>query len=107
MTQITDPELRPAVREAINKRYDGPFTDLTIGAFFERQVAAHPDRDWLVMPDRGLRWSYAEFNDRACDLARGLMSIGIGHGDHVGIWARNVPDWLTFMFATAKIGAVL
>ena len=27
--------------------------------------------------------------------------------DHVGIWARNVPDWLTFMFATAKIGAVL
>ena len=107
MTQITDPELRPAVREAINKRYDGPFTDLTIGAFFERQVAAHPDRDWLVMPDRGLRWSYAEFNDRVDDLARGLMSIGIGHGDHVGIWARNVPDWLTFMFATAKIGAVL
>ena len=28
-------------------------------------------------------------------------------GDHLGIWARNVPDWLTFMFATAKIGVVL
>ncbi len=28
-------------------------------------------------------------------------------GDHVGIWAKNVPEWLTFMFATAKIGAVL
>jgi len=35
------------------------------------------------------------------------MAIGIGKGDHVGIWARNVPDWLTFMFATAKLGAVL
>ncbi|BDZ70964.1 AMP-binding protein [Methanobacterium petrolearium] len=25
----------------------------------------------------------------------------------MGIWAKNVPDWLTFMFATSKIGVVL
>jgi len=61
----------------------------------------------VVYPDRGLRWSYGEFNRRVDDLAQGLLSIGIEPGDHVGIWARNVPDWLTFMFATAKIGAVL
>jgi len=107
MPEITDPRLSPAVRATVNKRYVGPFTDLTIGEFFERQVAEHPDRDWLVMPDRGLRWSYAEFNERVDDLARGLLAIGIAPGDHVGVWARNVPDWLTFMFATAKIGVVL
>jgi len=107
MTEITDPKLLPAVRATINKRYEGPFTNLTIGAFFEEQVAKHPDRDWLAMPDRGLRWSYAEFNERVDNLARGLLAIGIEHGDHVGVWARNVPDWLTFMFATAKIGVVL
>ena len=28
-------------------------------------------------------------------------------GDKVGIWAKNVPDWTTLMFATAKIGAIL
>jgi fatty-acyl-CoA synthase len=28
-------------------------------------------------------------------------------GTHVGIWATNVPDWFTFIFATAKIGAVM
>jgi fatty-acyl-CoA synthase len=28
-------------------------------------------------------------------------------GDKVGIWATNVPDWTTFMFAVAKIGAIL
>jgi fatty-acyl-CoA synthase len=83
------------------------FTDLTIGALFEREVAAHPDRDFVVYPDRSLRWSYRQFDDRVNQLAKGLMAIGIGKGDHVGIWARNVPDWLTFMFATAKIGAVL
>ncbi len=82
-------------------------TDLTIGQYFERQVAADPSRDFVVYPDRDLRWSYGEFDVRVDQLAKGLLAIGIGTGDHMGIWARNVPDWLTFMFATAKIGAVL
>jgi fatty-acyl-CoA synthase len=82
-------------------------SDLTLGALLEKQAAAEPGRDAVVYPDRGLRWSYAEFNERVDQLARGLLAIGIGKGDHVGVWARNVPDWLTFMFATAKIGAVL
>ncbi|MEN6643021.1 MAG: AMP-binding protein [Armatimonadia bacterium] len=87
--------------------YDGLFTDLTLGEFFEREVAAHPDRECLVYADRDLRLTYAEFNERVNRLAKGLLSIGITRGDHVGIWARNVPDWITFLYATAKIGAVL
>src|SRR5450759_1547048 len=82
-------------------------TDLTIGQYFERQVAASPDHDFIVYPDRDMRWTYRQFDDRVDQLAKGLLAIGIGRGDHVGIWARNVPDWLTFAFATAKIGAVL
>ncbi|MCL2819055.1 MAG: AMP-binding protein [Actinomycetia bacterium] len=82
-------------------------TDLSIGQYFEQMAAAHPDRDFVVMPDRGLRWSYAQFDERVDNLAKALLVRGIKAGDHVGIWARNVPDWLTFMFATAKIGAVL
>jgi fatty-acyl-CoA synthase len=84
-----------------------PYTHLSIGEFFDQQVAARADADFIVYPDRGLRWSYVEFNQRVDRLAKGLLAIGIGKGDNVGIWARNVPDWLTFMFATAKIGAVL
>lgn len=83
------------------------FTEYTIGEFFEEQVRKDPDRDFMVYPDRNLRFSYQEFNERVDDLAKGLLSLGITKGDHVGIWARNVPDWLTFTFATAKIGAVL
>ena len=48
-----------------------------------------------------------EFNDRVNQLAKGLMSIGVKPGDKVGMWATNVPDWSTFMYATAKIGAIL
>ncbi len=82
-------------------------TELTIGQYFERVVSEHGERDFVVYPDRDLRWSYREFNDRVDRLAKGLMAIGLERGDHLGIWARNVPDWLTFMFATAKIGVVL
>ncbi len=84
-----------------------PYTKKTIGAYFEEQVKRLPDQEFIVYPDRDLRWTYSQFNERVDNLAKGLLATGIGKGDHVGIWATNVPDWTTFMFATAKIGAVL
>nr|WP_304130003.1 AMP-binding protein [Methanobrevibacter smithii] len=83
------------------------FSEDTLADFFEKQVERLPDHEFLIYPDRNLRFTYSEFNERANNLAKGLLSIGVGKGDHVGIWAKNVPEWLTFMFATAKIGAVL
>ncbi|TCO06016.1 AMP-binding protein [Natronoflexus pectinivorans] len=79
----------------------------TLGGMLEKWAKETPDTDFMVYPDRGLRFSYAEFNERANNLAKGLIGIGIKPGDKVGIWANNVPDWLTFMFATAKMGAIL
>ena len=84
-----------------------PYTDKTIGAFLEQQVENLPDHEFIVYPDRDLRFTFQQFNERVNQLAKGLLAIGIGKGDNVGIWATNVPDWTTFMFATAKIGAVL
>ncbi len=82
-------------------------TELTIGQYFREKVAENPDHDFIVYPDRDLRWSYSDFDERTDNLAKGLLAIGLKPGDHLGVWARNVPDWLTFMFATAKIGVVL
>lgn len=84
-----------------------PFIEDTLGTVLENVVANDPDREFMVYPDRDLRFTYREFDERVNTFAKGLLAIGIGKGDHVGIWAKNVPDWLTFMFATAKIGAVL
>lgn len=84
-----------------------PYTDKTIGAFLEEQVQRLPDHEFIVYPDRDLRFTFRQFNERVNQLAKGLLAIGLGKGDNVGIWATNVPDWTTFMFATAKIGAVL
>lgn len=81
--------------------------DYTLGQMLEKWAKEEPNNDFMVYPDRGLRLTYAEFNDRVNQMAKGFMEIGVTKGSHVGIWANNVPDWLTIMFATAKIGAVL
>ena len=79
---------------------------LTLGGVLEEMAARFPGKDFMVFPDRNLRFSYSEFDRRVNNLARGLLAIGIGKGDNVGIWATNVPDWLTFLFAASKIGAI-
>ncbi len=82
-------------------------TEHTLGSILEKYAAETPDQEFIVYPDRDLRFTYADFNRRVDNIAKGLISIGVGKGSKVGVWAKNVPDWLTFMFAAAKTGAVL
>ena len=81
--------------------------DYTLGELLEKYAIEAPDREFMVYADRNLRFTYSQFNERVDQLAKGLLYIGVRPEDKVGIWANNVPDWLTFMFATAKIGAIL
>ncbi len=83
------------------------FITKTIGQVFEEQAARYPDDAFLIYSDRNLRFTFRAFDERVNRLAKGFLAIGIKKGDHVGLWATNVPDWLTVFFATAKIGAVL
>lgn len=81
--------------------------DKTIGQWIEHWAETTPDKEFLVYSDRDLRFSWKTFNQRVDDMAKGLMAIGVKKGTHVGIWATNVPDWLTFLYAGAKVGAIL
>ena len=79
----------------------------TFGQFIEQWAAETPDKEFIIYTDRNLRFTYAQFNQRVDNLAKALLHIGMKPGDKLGIFANNVPDWLTFMFACAKIGVVL
>jgi len=78
----------------------------TIGEWLEYWAKETPEREYLVYADRNLRFTWKEYNERVDNMAKGLMAIDVKKGDHVGIFAQNVPDWLTFVYACAKIGAV-
>ncbi len=82
-------------------------TNKTVGQWLEHWAAVQPDTEYIIYSDRDLRFTWAEFNERVDNMAKGLLSIGVKKGSHVGIWATNVPDWLTFLYAGAKIGAIL
>ncbi len=82
-------------------------SERTLGQWLEYWAETTPDREYIVYSDRDLRFTWKEFNQRVDNLAKGLIAIGVEKGSNVGIWATNVPDWLTFLYATAKIGAVL
>ena len=81
-------------------------SERTLGDWLEHWAQVSPDREYIVYSDRDLRFTWKQFNDRVDDMARGLIAIGVTKGTHVGLWAQNVPDWLTFLYACAKIGAV-
>ncbi|MCW2915448.1 MAG: AMP-binding protein [Actinomycetia bacterium] len=86
---------------------EAPLLGDTIGDNFDRAVAAYGDRDALVdLPD-GRRWSYGELSAEVAAVALGLLELGVGTGDRVGIWAQNCAEWVLVQYATAKIGAIL
>ncbi len=82
-------------------------SERTLGGWLEYWAETTPDKEYIVYSDRDLRFTWSKFNERVDNLAKGLLAIGVKKGSNVGIWATNVPDWLTFLYATAKIGAVL
>lgn len=85
---------------------DISLSEQTVGDWLEHWAEKTPGKEYIVYSDRDLRFTWQKFNERVDDMAKGLISIGVTRGSHVGIWAQNVPDWLTFLYATAKIGAV-
>ena len=81
-------------------------SDRTLGDWLEYWAQKTPDKEYIVYSDRNLRFTWKTFDERVNNMANGLLSIGVTRGTNVGIWAQNVPDWLTVLYATEKIGAI-
>ena len=106
--EFDDPSPRADSSTVLPGDLDFPMhTEKTIGDYFRERVEMDPDHEFMVYPDRDLSWTYAEFDERTDRLARGMLYIGMRPGDHLGVWARNIPDWVTFLYACAKIGVVM
>src|SRR5215218_570262 len=84
-----------------------PLLGETIGANFDRAVAAFGERDALVVPHQGVRLTYSELGDNVDTTARALAGLGLRKGDRLGIWAPNCAEWVHVQFATAKLGVIL
>ncbi|GAB1531208.1 MULTISPECIES: AMP-binding protein [Brevibacillus] len=79
----------------------------TIGNMLDDTASKYQKKEALVYHERGLRYTFGEFQAICNQAARGFMSLGIQKGENIAIWATNVPEWVISQFATAKMGGVL
>lgn len=79
----------------------------TIGELLEEKVDERPNHEAVVYPEKGIRWTYQEFDEKVNETAKALMALGVEKGEHIAIWADNKPEWVLTQFATGKMGAVL
>lgn len=85
-----------------------PWVDgLTIGQVLAATSRKFPAREALVFPQSQVRLNYTEFVAKVRDVAKGLLALDIKPGEHVGIWATNLPEWTLLQFGAASIGAVM
>ncbi|GED30786.1 AMP-binding protein [Brevibacillus centrosporus] len=81
--------------------------EITIGDLLDETAGQYPEKEALVYHERGLRYSFAQFQEICNQAARGFLSLGIQKGENIAIWATNVPEWVISQYATAKMGGVL
>jgi fatty-acyl-CoA synthase len=80
---------------------------LTIGQTLRETARRYPGQDAVVFCEQPTRFTWAEFDGIVDRAACGLLALGFLPGDHFGVWATNVPEWVILQFATARIGVVL
>ncbi len=79
----------------------------TIGQLVDIVADQFGDSKALMYPNMGIDYNYKEFRDVCNQVAKGFMALGIDKGEHIAIWANNVPEWVYTQFGTGKMGAVL
>src|SRR5580704_4333851 len=86
---------------------EAPLLGDTIGRSLDRAAQRWGNREALVSPSHGVRWTWAELARRVDDLAAGFLALGLERGARIGVWSLNRPEWTLTQFAAAKAGLVL
>ncbi len=86
---------------------DTPLLEHTVGAALRITALRYPNRDALVSLFQNLRYTYAELDRAADNVAAGLATLGVKAGDRVAIWSANRAEWLVAHHGAARIGAIV
>ena len=87
------------------KKYD--IIEATFSDVLDTMVENYPDQYAFKYTTLDYTRTYTEFRRDVDECAAALISLGVKAGDHVAVWATNIPAWFITFWATTKIGAVL
>jgi fatty-acyl-CoA synthase len=86
-----------------------PLIGETIGAHLGRIAKRFPDAEAVVSVHQRSRMTYAQLEAATDEFARGLIALGVQHGDRVGIWSTNTIEWVVInpAYRTHELSFVL
>ena len=87
------------------KKYD--VIESTFSDVLDTMAETYPNQYAFKYPTLDYTRTYEQFRRDVDECAAALISLGVKAGDHVAVWATNVPEWFITFWATTKIGAVL
>ncbi len=81
-----------------------PRTRISLGLVVEERRRRAPDDVFFLFQDRA--YDAREVGERIDNVVRGLISIGVRQGEHVGVLMGPRPSALALVVAISRIGAV-
>jgi putative long chain acyl-CoA synthase len=82
----------------------GPRTRISMGVLLQERADRAPDDVCFLFEDRA--YANGPVNERIDNVVRGLISIGIRQGEHVGVLMGTRPSGLAVVAALSRLGAV-
>jgi crotonobetaine/carnitine-CoA ligase len=82
-----------------------PRSQWTLGNLLREKAQRNTGKVYLLYQDRS--FTYDQFEEKANQAARALVSLGVKKGDKVGILMSNCPEFLFLWFGIAKMGGVM
>jgi fatty-acyl-CoA synthase len=87
-----------------------PVRETTVGSVLREAAELDPDRIGLVSrsldPDSRSAWTFGALLEEAEQVARALLQR-FEPGEHVALWAPNLPEWNLLQFGMGLAGLVL
>ena len=88
----------------VQGRTDIPLWVKTLGDVVDEQAKRYGSKTAVVFPWQCHTLTYCQLAERSRIVARGMLKMGLQHGDTVGIFAGNCYQYLEVFLGGARIG---
>jgi putative long chain acyl-CoA synthase len=82
----------------------GPDTRVSLGLLLDEQARKSPQAEFFLFEDRA--YAHEAVKRRVDNVVRGLVSLGVRQGEHVGVLMSTRPSGLSVVAALNRLGAV-
>ena len=81
-----------------------PHTRVSLGLLLDESARENPEADFFLFEDRA--YPHEAVKRRIDNVVRGLLSLGVRQGEHVGVLMSTRPSGLSVVAALNRLGAV-